>query len=63
MEETKINILEITFEGRDNLILLENEFTNMLDLSKKLCFSLKEKWLIKRKKISVKDFPRNEWEG
>jgi len=56
-----IEVIEISFENNDTLILLPNQHKNMLQSSKDYGFSLKQKWRCRRKKIKIQDFPKNEW--
>ena len=59
----ELEIIEISFKETDTLILLKSEFKNMLQSSIDYGFSLKESWSCKRKKINIKDFPKQEWNG
>ena len=58
-----IDIVEITFEDRDTLVLLRSEHKNMLQSSIDYGFSLSEKWKVNLKQINPKDLPTNEWCG
>ena len=56
-----IKVFEISFEDMETLILLPNQFKNMLQASKDYGFSLKNKWRCRQVEIKIEDFPKNEW--
>ncbi|MDD7912954.1 hypothetical protein [Polaribacter ponticola] len=56
-----IEVIEISFKEMETLILLPNQFKNMLQASQDYGFSLLGGWKCRRKKIKIEDFPKNEW--
>jgi hypothetical protein len=58
-----IKIIEIEFKETSNLVLLKEQFTNLLDLSIKYCFKIYDVKKIHHKEIHPKDFPKTEWCG
>jgi len=58
-----IEVIEISGEEMDTLILLPNQFKNMLQASQDYGFSLLQKWRCRTIKISIDEFPKHEWQG
>ena len=57
-----IDVVKIEFKNTSTLILLKSEHTNLLEDSKKYGFDLKDVKRCRIMQMSVKDFPKNEWD-
>lgn len=57
-----IDVVKIEFKNTSTLILLRSEHTNLLEDSKKYGFDLKDVKRCRSMQMSVKDFPKNEWD-
>jgi hypothetical protein len=47
----------------DTLILLPNQFKNMLQASQDYGFSLRQKWRCRTIEMPIDEFPKHEWQG